>query len=245
MRISSLPVPLSRVGSLLLGLAHKNQQMGTNTVDAVIFDLGGVIMKNGSPRDFTRQYPDHDPAFIAELLMGPHHLDSDHPWHRVERGEISLAECRELTKQKMIEAGVVSPTPPKSQGAARSSGSFQFQLNEDMVQFIHDLRDAGIPRAILTNNVREFRQWWWPLLEFDTLFDAVIDSHEVGMRKPNPEIYHLTLDALGVVPQRAAFLDDLVANVEAARQLGIHGIHVEEDASSAITQARLLTNVGT
>lgn len=215
--------------------------MGTNTVDAVIFDLGGVIMKNGSPRDFVRQYPDHDPAFIAELMMGPHHLDTDHPWHRVERGEITLTQCRELTKQKMQEAGVVRATPPST--STTKPGAFEFQLNQDMVSFIHDLKDAGIPRAILTNNVREFREWWWPLLEFDTLFDVIIDSHEVGMRKPNPEIYNLTLNKLETTAARTAFLDDLFANVDAARRLGIHGIHVEEDATEAIQQARTLTHL--
>lgn len=215
--------------------------MGTKSVDAVIFDLGGVIMKNGSPRDFVRQYPDHDPAFIAELIMGPHHLDTDHPWHRVERGEITLAECRTLTKQKMDEAGVVRA--PATSPSTPQSTAFQFELNTDMVSFIHDLRDANIPVAILTNNVREFRQWWWPLLEFDALFTAIVDSHEVGMRKPNPDIYHYTLQQLHVEPQRAAFLDDLFANVDAAQKLGIYGIHVEEDALPAIQKARALTNL--
>ncbi|MGA1362147.1 MAG: hypothetical protein ACO36A_04430, partial [Ilumatobacteraceae bacterium] len=70
-------------------------------VDTVIFDLGGVIMENGGPRDFTRRYPDHDPAVVAEIVMGPHHLDTDHQWHRVERGEITLAECREITKRML------------------------------------------------------------------------------------------------------------------------------------------------
>ena len=45
-------------------------------------------MRNGGPRDFTRRYPDHDPAVVAEIVMGPHHLDTDHQWHRVERGEV-------------------------------------------------------------------------------------------------------------------------------------------------------------
>lgn len=215
--------------------------MGTKSVDAVIFDLGGVIMKNGSPRDFVKQYPDYDPAFIAELIMGPHHLDTDHPWHRVERGEITLAECRELTKQKMNDAGVIraATTAPSTQ----KSAAFQFELNTDMVRLIHDLRGADIPVAILTNNVREFREWWWPLLEFDALFNVIVDSHEVGMRKPNPDIYHYTLKQLNVDPPRAAFLDDLFANVEAAQKLGIHAIHVEEDAMPAIQKARALTNI--
>jgi len=216
--------------------------MAEQQADAVIFDLGGVIMKNGGPRDFTRRYPNHDPAMIAEIVMGPHHLDTDHPWHRVERGEITLAECRALTKQRLDEAGIVA-TVPAEKPAASGGPAFTFQLNDDMVQFIHDLKEAGRPIAILTNNVKEFREWWWPLMDFDTIFDAIIDSHEVKMRKPNPEIYHLAMNRIGAIPARTVFLDDLHANVEAANAVGMHGVHVEEDSTAAIFRARELTQI--
>ena len=211
-------------------------------VDAVIFDLGGVIMRNGGPRDFTRRYPDHDPAVVAEIVMGPHHLDTDHQWHRVERGEITLAECREITRRMLDEAGIVATVPPPAAPAA-GGPVFNFELNDDMVAFIHDLRDARIPVAILTNNVREFRDAWWPLMDFAATFDAIVDSHEIGMRKPNPAIYRHTMDLIGATPGRTAFLDDLLANVHAANALGMHGVHVEEDASGAIATARALTGL--
>ena len=216
--------------------------MAQHQADAVIFDLGGVIMKNGGPRDFTRRYPDHDPAVIAEIVMGPHHLDTDHPWHRVERGEITLAECRALTKQRLDEAGIVA-TVPAEKPATSGGPAFTFQLNDDMVAFIHDLKNAKYPIAILTNNVKEFREWWWPLMDFESIFDAIVDSHEVRMRKPNPEIYHHTMNRIGATPSRTVFLDDLHANVEAANALGMHGVLVEEDSASAIARARELTNV--
>ena len=199
-------------------------------------------MKNGGPRDFTRRYPDHDPAMIAEIVMGPHHLDTDHPWHRVERGEITLAECRALTKQRLEDAGIVA-TIPAEKPTTSSGPTFTFQLNDDMVEFIHDLKNAGRPIAILTNNVKEFREWWWPLMDFQSIFDAIVDSHEVHMRKPNPDIYHLTMNRIGAVPERTVFLDDLHANVDAARALGMHGVLVEEDSSAAIAQARQLTKI--
>jgi len=216
--------------------------MSTREVDVVIFDLGGVIMANGGPRDFTRRYPDHDPAVVAEIVMGPHHLDTDHQWHRVERGEITFAECRAITKEKMDAAGIVASAPAE-QPTSGSTPAFNFQLNKDMVAFIHDLKSAGIPIGILTNNVKEFREWWWPLMDFAAIFDTIVDSHEVGMRKPNPAIYQLTMDRLGATATRTAFLDDLEANVEAANALGMHGIHVEEDSSGAISRARALTGL--
>jgi epoxide hydrolase-like predicted phosphatase len=213
--------------------------MSQRTVDAVIFDLGGVIMKNGGPRDFTRRYPDHDPAVVAEIVMGPHHLDTDHQWHRLERGEITMAECRALTKDMLDAAGIVATAPAPT----TSGGAFNFQLNDEMVAFIHDLKLAGLPVAILTNNVREFREMWWPLMDFETVFDAIVDSHEVKMRKPNPDIYHLTMNRIGATPNRTAFLDDLRANVDAASALGMHGVWVEEDASGAIAAARALSGL--
>ncbi len=213
--------------------------MSQRTVDAVIFDLGGVIMKNGGPRDFTRRYPDHDPAVVAEIVMGPHHLDTDHQWHRLERGEITMAECRALTKDMLDAAGIVATAPAPT----TSGGTFNFQLNDEMVAFIHDLKSAGLPIAILTNNVREFREMWWPLMDFETVFDAIVDSHEVKMRKPNPDIYHLTMNRIGATPNRTAFLDDLRANVDAASALGMHGVWVEEDASGAIAAARALSGL--
>lgn len=205
----------------------------------MIFDLGGVIMRNGGPRDFTRRYPEHDPAVVAEIVMGPHHLDTDHQWHRVERGEISLDECREITKRALKAAGIRASVPAERP----ASGGFAFELNLEMVALVRDLRSSGRKVGILTNNVREFRQWWWPLMDFESEFDTIVDSHEVGMRKPNPAIYHLTLERLGSAPDRAAFLDDLEANVHAARALGMHGIHVGEDAGPAIESARRLALV--
>ena len=62
--------------------------MSQRAVDTVIFDLGGVIMRNGGPRDFTRRYPDHDPAVVAEIVMGPHHLDTDHQYRYQYRNHL-------------------------------------------------------------------------------------------------------------------------------------------------------------
>ena len=112
-----------------------------------------------------------------------------------------------------------------------------------MVKFVHDLKDNGFRIGILTNNVREFREMWWPLMDFEDVFDTIVDSHEVAMRKPNPDIYHLTMNRLGAEPTRTAFLDDLQANVDAANAVGMFGILVEEDPTGAIARARQLTNL--
>ena len=68
-----------------------------------------------------------------------------------------------------------------------------------------------------------------PLVPVDELFDVVVDSSAVGMRKPNPAIFHHALELLGgVPPSEAVFLDDSPGNVAGARRAGLHAIHVDE-----------------
>jgi putative hydrolase of the HAD superfamily len=158
----------------------------------------------------------------------------------VERGEITLAECRAITKKMLDDAGIVASVPA---GTPANGAAFSFSLSEPMVGLVHELKENGLRIGILTNNVREFREWWWPLMDFSAVFDTVVDSHEVAMRKPNPAIYRLTMDRLGAEPARTAFLDDLQANVDAAGAVGMHGILVEEDQSPAISRARVLAGL--
>ncbi|MFM8482926.1 MAG: HAD-IA family hydrolase, partial [Actinomycetota bacterium] len=109
-----------------------------------------------------------------------------------------------------------------------------------MVDLVHDLRQAGLKVGVLTNNIREFRPLWWNMLDFPKLFHDVLDSHEVGLRKPNPAIYQLALSRLESTPHRTAFLDDAVSNVKAANMVGLHGIWVDRDPLPAIRAVRQL-----
>jgi epoxide hydrolase-like predicted phosphatase len=99
------------------------------------------------------------------------------------------------------------------------------------------LRAEGYRTALVTNNIVEFREFWRPMVPLDELFDVVVDSSEVGVRKPDPRIFHLTLDQLGgVAPERSVFLDDYPGNVDAARRLGMYGIVVESDPGRALAE---------
>ena len=110
-------------------------------------------------------------------------------------------------------------------------------VRDDMVECVRRVRGKGLKTAILTNNIAEGRDFWRPMLPLDELFDAVVDSSEIGMRKPNPAIYRHTLDQLGgVAPERAVFLDDFEGNVLAARAVGMIGILVDVDPSAAIAR---------
>ena len=176
------------------------------------------------------------------VMMGHYGQDTDHPWHRLERGEISMSEYRTALAPLVIEAGLtpVASLEPES----GQSIPFDFIANEPVVALVHELRDAGFRLGVLTNNVRELRERWWPMMDFANIFHDIVDSHEVGMRKPNPAIYQLALARLGVEAHRTAFLDDAQSNVSAAIEVGIHGVLVDEDSSEAVNVVRRLSGLG-
>lgn len=219
--------------------------MPAPAVDTVIFDLGGVLSRSGRPSDIARRYPSHPPEQVLRVLMGDYGTDTDHPWHRLERGEISLDEHRRLTAELLAAAGIEAAPTTATTGNGQSAGGrrFAFEPNEPVVTLVHDLRAAGIRLGVLTNNVREFRPMWWDMLAFDELFDDVVDSHEVGLRKPNPAVYQLAVARLGATPGRTAFLDDVDTNVTAAEAAGLVGVLVEPDPAAAVATVRTLTGV--
>ena len=214
-----------------------------NVVKTVIFDLGGVLSLSGRPVDLIRRFPDHDPDEVIRVMMGDYGSDSDHPWHRLERGEISMDEYRSGIGELVAAAGLRMRTPTAEETNQRPGSTFEFVRSDAMHQLVHDLRAAGCRTGVLTNNIREFRDRWRELMDFDSLFDTVVDSHEVGLRKPNRAIYELTLERLGSVAHESAFLDDVQSNVDAASRLGMHGVLVENDQSSAIDTVRRLTGL--
>ena len=219
-------------------------------IDAVIFDFGGVLASNGRPTDVAKRFPNDPVDKVMKVMMGDYGQDTDHPWHRLERGEISMLEYREQLAPLVIEAGLqmsegaLLPPPTNSSTAQSQSGTgFAFEPNHSVIDLVHELKSSGFRLGVLTNNVRELRHAWWPMLDFANIFDDVVDSHEVGMRKPNRAIYELALNRLGVEAHRAAFLDDAQSNVDAASALGIHGIWVDIDPTQAVHSVRQLANL--
>ncbi|MEN9822351.1 MAG: hypothetical protein RLZ04_777 [Actinomycetota bacterium] len=209
-------------------------------VDSVIFDVGGVLARTGRHSDFTSRFPGADPDVVARIMLGDYGADDDHPWHRLERGEISFDEVRRLNKIALEKAGIVMPpAPPEG-----SREAFSFELNPPVVELVHELRTAGLRLGVLTNNIREFRPMWRSMLDFDDLFDDVVDSHEVGLRKPNPAIYRLALERLGAQAERTVFLDDVTSNVEAAISVGMRAVVVDVDPAEAVATVRRWAGIG-
>jgi putative hydrolase of the HAD superfamily len=110
--------------------------------------------------------------------------------------------------------------------------------NEEMIAFLRSLRDEhGLRLALLTNNVREWEPRWRAMLPVDDLFELVVDSAFVGMRKPDPAIYELTCSRLGVEPAGCVFIDDFEHNCDAARDVGMSAVWFR-DTAQAIADVR-------
>jgi epoxide hydrolase-like predicted phosphatase len=142
----------------------------------------------------------------------------DHPLFVLERGEISEGEFRDRI-ERHLEDGF---------DLARLRALYFERLspNQEMVEFIRELRGRGMRAALLTNNVREWEPLWRAKLpELDELFELVVDSAFVGLRKPDPAIYALTLERLGGVrPEDCVFVDDLDVNCAAAEAVGMAAV---------------------
>jgi epoxide hydrolase-like predicted phosphatase len=200
---------------------------------AVLFDFGGVF--TASPfsafEDAAREMG-AEPRRVLEIVFGPYDADTDHPWHRLERGEIPFADARADIMQMGARDGLSLDPLTILAGMGLRGGT-----REPLVARTRALRAEGYRTALVTNNAREFRDAWRPVLPLAELFDAVVDSSEVGMRKPDPGIYHHARELVGGPPaERCVFLDDFAGNVAAARRLGMAAILVGEDPSHAIAE---------
>ena len=96
-----------------------------------------------------------------------------------------------------------------------------------MIELMAELRDRGYRMAMLTNNVREWEPLWRSKLPVDEIFETVVDSAFVGMRKPDHEIYELTLERLDGIERRRSACSSTTSSSTAiaARELGITAVH--------------------
>lgn len=205
-------------------------------IEAVFWDFGGVF--TGSPfhhlDNYARSLGTTNDRLL-EHVFGRYEANGDHPWHRLERGEGTLAEALEAAAESFRADGIEGFD---SEGFFKAMSSTSSDERREMaVAKVRELNEAGIRQAIITNNAKEFGDMWRQLIPVDELFEAVVDSSAVGMRKPDPRIYELALERMDVSrPEMSAFLDDFEPNVAAARELGMHGVLVGDDIAPALAE---------
>jgi putative hydrolase of the HAD superfamily len=211
------------------------------SIEAVCWDVGGVF--SGRPVDAIGGLAaEHglDSGDVFAAIFGPYHLDGDHAWHQVERGEITLKEAWAEIEGAIAAFGLELSLMDIFRRFGDDSADRT--VVSEMARTLHG---EGIAQAIITNNVKEFSEsengGWRSIVPIDVM-SVVIDSSAVGIRKPDPAIYEHTLATLGVSAGAAVFLDDMPANVEAAQALGMHGIVVGADPAEAMAELRSLVN---
>ncbi|MEX2196033.1 MAG: HAD family phosphatase [Thermoleophilaceae bacterium] len=196
---------------------------------AVVSDFGGVLT-NPLIEAFAA-YQEHSGVRFEDLgramQAATEARGGEHPLFLLEKGLISEDEFLHRLEEQL-------PEGTRLEGF-RDAYFDALHPNEELIGFLRELRERGLRMAMLTNNVREWEPHWRSKLpDIDEIFELVVDSAFVGMRKPEPGIYELTLERLGggLAAEDCVFLDDLEVNVEAARELGMRAVHYRSNAQA-------------
>jgi putative hydrolase of the HAD superfamily len=190
-------------------------------LDAAIFDFGGVLTTSirASFTEFERQLNLDDGTLIDAFR---HQAESGEPdFFLLEKGLITEAEFYQRMLMHLRDYTGKDIQFPGDPVKVRQMLFGSIRRNDEMIAAAVRI-GAHYKTAILTNNVKEWTDWReWVEAH---IFDLIVDSSHEGMRKPEPEIYLLTCERLGVTPDRAAFVDDIPMNVEGAEAVGLHAI---------------------
>jgi putative hydrolase of the HAD superfamily len=203
-------------------------------IRAIVSDFGGVLTKPLMSAFLSLQDETGISAeSFGKALRALTEERGENPLFEMERGEMAEAEFLELL------SGALAPLLDHEPQLHRFRELFVGALgvNPPMVELMRELKASGLRMALLTNNVREWEPVWRPMLPVDEIFELVVDSAFVGMRKPEAGIYELTLERLGLSAPECLFIDDLEPNIVGARALGLAAVHFQ-DNEQAIAEIR-------
>jgi putative hydrolase of the HAD superfamily len=199
---------------------------------AVMFDFGGVISTSPFEAFAHLEAERSLPAGFIRTVNATN--PDDNAWARLERSEIGLDAFAESWAE---EARALGHDLDGRLVLERLAG----EIRPRMVSAIERCRKSGFKTACLTNNfLSEERAVSRDVARVYELFDAVLESRVLGVRKPDPRFYELACEALEVGPEESVFLDDLGVNLKPARALGIHTIKVTDPDDALDELAALL-----
>jgi putative hydrolase of the HAD superfamily len=210
-------------------------------IAAVISDFGGVLTSPlaGSFQAFQESsgVPLEELGKAMAAIGGRRGVN---PLFELETGRLSEAEfLSSLGVQLTEQLGRTIDL-----GGFGESYFANLQPNKPMIDYMRELRDRGYALAICTNNVREWEPLWRAMLPVDEIFAVVVDSAFVGARKPEPRIYELTLERLGVAAGAALLIDDVEINCHAAEQLGMRAVWFQSAEQAVAETEAALQEVG-
>ena len=201
-------------------------------VQAVISDFGGVLTSplQGSFQAF-HESSGVSPEALGEAMAHLAAVQGLNPLFELETGRLTEADFLSALGERLSER-LGRPVAMSDFGERYFA---HLTPNRTMIDYMRALRERGYRLAICTNNVREWEQRWRAMLPVDEIFDVVVDSAFVGSRKPEPRIYELTLERLGVSADAAVLIDDIEINCAAARELGMGAVWFR-DAQQAMAE---------
>ncbi|HZV76100.1 MAG TPA: HAD family phosphatase [Conexibacter sp.] len=199
-------------------------------IEAIISDFGGVLTTPLLDAFLGLQQQRGIPleAFGAALARAAGENGGTNPLYELETGRLTeLQFATQLGAALRAELG-------RDVDLARFGETFFDHLhpNDELFAFMRGLRERGYRMAILTNNVREWEPLWRSMLPIDELFELVVDSGFEGVRKPDPRIYEVTLERLGIAAEATLFVDDMEINCDAARALGMQAVWFRSNAQA-------------
>jgi epoxide hydrolase-like predicted phosphatase len=211
---------------------------GSGQYDTLIVDWGGVLTT--SLNDAVTAWADRRGVRLSDYFTVMRDWLGEaagleavfNPIHSLERGEIEIPHFEEHLAEALTK---VSGHPVEPVGLVEEMFEF-FDHAPDMNGLVHRARQQGIRTALLSNS------WGnsYPRDGWDDMFDAVVISGEVGMRKPEHRIYQHTLALLSAPAETSVFVDDLKPNVMAAEELGMGGVvHSSYEQTAAVLEAQL------
>ncbi|HET8975601.1 MAG TPA: HAD family phosphatase [Solirubrobacterales bacterium] len=204
-------------------------------VEAIVSDFGGVLTTPLIQSFAAVQNETGIPMEeLGKAMSRIEAAEGDHPLFELEKGRVSETDFLERLAVELEPALGHRPEMHRF----REIYFEALHPNEPMIELMRELKSEGHRMALLTNNVREWEPLWRTMLPVDEIFEFVVDSAFVGMRKPEHEIYELTIERLERVSAEAClFIDDIEVNCEAARAVGMSAVHYREP-NQAIAEIR-------
>jgi putative hydrolase of the HAD superfamily len=210
-------------------------------IEAVISDFGGVLT---TPLlNSFAAFQDEtgiSGASLGRAMQAIAEHDGAHPLFELETGRMTEADF--LNRVATALEPELGHRPEMHR--FREIYFEALEPNEAMIELMREIKNSGRRMALLTNNVREWEPVWRSMLPVDEIFELVVDSGFVGVRKPDPPIYELTVARLsGISPEQCLFVDDVLVNIEAASAIGMIAVHFRTN-EQAIPEIRSALRLG-
>ncbi len=206
-------------------------------IEVVVSDFGGVL---SSPlAEAFVSFQDHSGITPEQLGVALAALTADrgtNPLFEMECGRLREPEFLKILGARL------------SEDLGRSVEMHEFsdrywaalKTNHDMLDWLASAKARGLRLALLTNNVREWEPRWRSMIPVDELFELIVDSAFVGVRKPDPRIYEITTERLDCEPSTCVLIDDMAANCDAAQSLGWSAVRFDDTAQTIADLEELL-----